>query len=429
MSLGIYNKALVHNSERFRPWLPRLPVELVEHIASALEYKDLLSIRLVCKDLYHKSQHAFGHSFFTVVRTDLSQKGLQFLQDLAEEEQFRHHVKTLLIKPKSSELGLGRDLHWRKLQTESLDASSYAIGILQDILVQKLVNCRSFYIFCNQMDDTKINATDFITHSDAVGIILTIVAQAGLAIKSLVVGTLAARGVGKVSPKGIGTLPGVGAGWINAKKLQPGVFHQPNFRIAWDHLQELILSVHLQNEAFDWTYELVSRATNLQTLSLGFYHGLHTHFDVDAFTERLILSPQRTRLRDLRLSKTVVSEAQLVKFLLHFRESLSILSFGIVRVQDGRNSWSSIFSQLADGLPHLESIAVTYISEGREASTQRVIFPTIWHDPSVSGSDGRKFEPIFRRPYRNKLRLFGVRYQGPEIKAALNILAKSVEFI
>jgi hypothetical protein len=426
MSLNTCNKAMALRPRVSVSCFSKLPVELVEQIISNLNPSDLTSVRLVCRDFHYKSQRFFGRTFFKIVQTDLSRKGLKALQDIAEKEDLRHHVETLVIKAKDSRLELGRGFYWHRLSPGKLDVSALAIGTLRNIVVERFVSCKSFHIYCAQAyDETTMDEKKSISHHDAISIFLQIIAEARLAIKSFVVGTFAARGTGAIAAGGIGVLPAVGSGWVNINKIEMDVFCQEKFRVAWAHLKELILSVELSNSEFNWAYELVTRATNLQILSLGFYNGA----DAGKFLDLLDSSPQILKLRDLRISRMTVKENKLLRLLRYFSGSLCALSIGCVSIQGEHCNWITILSQLAITLPHLESIAVTKLGELDETQFRFIMFPNIWRNPVVPGTRGRSFEPIFRRRYRNEQRLFGVRYEGTGITAALEMLTNSAEHI
>ena len=124
-----------------------------------------------------------------------------------------------------------------------------------------------------------------------------------------------------------------------------------------------------------------------------------------------------------------VTENGLLRLFRYFGGSLCALSLGHVNIYGEHCNWNTIFSQLTSTLPHLESIAVTWLGEFDGTHSRRVMFPSIWLNPVVPGTHGRSFEPIFRRPYHKERRLFGVRYKGAGIQAALEMLNLSVEHI
>lgn len=104
-----------------------LAVELIELIAGVLEPADLFSLRLVCKELNEKTFQYFSHTCLTTIRTDLSRKSLQELEELSEHEQLRHHVRTLLTKGPND---MGRGFSWDRHPSGHLLASQPGVQML-----------------------------------------------------------------------------------------------------------------------------------------------------------------------------------------------------------------------------------------------------------------------------------------------------------
>ncbi|KAL2009508.1 hypothetical protein VTN00DRAFT_5315 [Thermoascus crustaceus] len=86
-----------------------LSAELIEHIASFLEPRDLFSFRLVCRWFNSATFNYFGRTRFMTFKTNLSHESLRELQAIAENEQFRPHIRTLFIHG-VDELGQGFSL-------------------------------------------------------------------------------------------------------------------------------------------------------------------------------------------------------------------------------------------------------------------------------------------------------------------------------
>ena len=395
--------------------LPSLTTELIELIASALETTDLCSLRLVCKELNKKTTDCFGHTCLTAVRTDLSRKNFQKLEELSEWEHLRHHVRTLLIKDVRDELGqfrgLGGGFSLQRHPSGYLLAPLPGVQMLQDILLNRLPKCRSFHVYSEYASEESYES-EILTPSDAVGIILAIIAETSLPVKSFYVDFVSH-----------------GTGSFDARRLHMLQCRKPEFRTGWAHLQELSLEQSMKSDAFDWAMDLVLHATGLRMLSLNFqYNNSASFIDRLSFTERL------PGLRELRLSCANLTVEMISRFLLRFRDSLRALTFRHVYIDSG-GTWVSILHALRSDLPLLESICVDWVRElnPRESEVNpggyaSVIFPKLSGNPVVPGSPGQRFE-LREKKWRGEKRIIGVRYHGPEMNVALGILKSSAETI
>lgn len=378
-----------------------LAVELIEIIAIALEPADLCSLRLVCKELDKKIFHYFRRMCLATFQTDLSRKRLQELEALAADEERRHHVRTLLIKGPSE---FGQGFAWVRYRSGSRSLSAPPPGVqrLRNILLNKLVNCRSFRICCDQEEEGSYKS-DYPTASEAVAIILTMIAETGLPVKSFSVdfknGHRAA---------------------LQLRRLRDLQFSKPEFKTAWSHLQELSIAPTSTFDPLEWAVDLVTYAIGLQMLKL------NLRSDVDTwFIRNLSHTATLPKLQELKLSYSRVPAEVMSKLLLRFRGSLRVLSFQVVLIQSG-GTWVSVFKQLSSELPLLESFSVLHLKEFKPED--RIMFPALTDNPVVPGSQGRKFS-LIEREYRGQPRIFGVSYRGPAMNAALEMLGRSAENI
>lgn len=379
------------------PKLNILAIELIEKIASELEPVDLFSLRLVCKELNKKTLHAFGRSCLATIQTDLSRKSLQRLGELSEHEQLKHYVRTLLIKGPND---IGREFLWNRHPSGYLVPPLPAVQILRDILLNNLVNCRSFHIYRDH-EEEDVYESDCLTPSDVVGIILSIITETSLPVKSFIV-----------------DFRKWGTGEVDAKRLQILQYRSPEFRSAWAHLQELSLEQSMTLDTFDWTLDLVLSATSLQKLTLRF------EFDLSAeFIDRLSSSEIFPRLREFCLSSAYTTLEVISRLLLRVRNSLRKISFYQVSIVSG-GTWGTVFREISH-LPLLESINVNFLADYNQG---RVMFPAISDNPIVPKSQGRSFNFVYKK-HSGRPRIFGVSYRGPGIGLALEILEKSVEYV
>jgi hypothetical protein len=385
------------------------PVEVVELVAASLELTDLFSLRLVCSELNWKTLHYFGRTYFSALRTNLTSQSLQKLHDISEKKHFKDHVQTLLIEYKSRACGqriLGEGFYWPRNPSGYLQAPLPGAEKLRDILVNKLVHCKSFHI--HGSGGTDEYESDRLDPTDAVGIILAIIAETSLAVKSFSV-----------------DFNRHGTGWVDAKQLQMPLYHHPQFRKAWAHLEELRLQHTTRSDTFDWAMDLLSHAPSLRKLSLDFDYTFSASF----LSRSVSFAHISKGLQDLRLGHAHITVDLLSNLLLKSRDSLRALSFWRIYTEHG-STWVTVFRDLRDKLLHLESISLFGL--GGDGSSQirtpLVMFPTLHADLAVPGSQGRKFQLRYKK-WKGEQRVIGASYQGPGMDAALEILAKSVEYM
>ena len=234
------------------PKLPTLAIEIVEIITVLIDAADLRSLRLVCRELNDKTLRDFGLTNFATVQTDLSRKSLQRLQDISESEHLAVRVQYLHIKRKHDGK-LGRGFDWHRHTSGCLADGPNGANLLQDILSQKLLKCRSFHI--HSYDEYQPpHETDCLIPSDAVGIILSVVAKAGLALRAFTI---------QCSHDGNGRL--------DTPRLQIPLSQTPDFVAAWSHIEELVLNYAMTFDQEDWVIQLIASAPRLRKLSLRFY--------------------------------------------------------------------------------------------------------------------------------------------------------------
>ena len=162
-----------------------LPVEVIENVAYALDRTSLCTVRLACKAVYQMTLRHFGRSYFTVLQTDFSLNDLQRLWAISQTEHLKQHVQILLIKERQNNLGQG--FLWPHVEgnhlTPRVDTRlPQGVQVLRHIL-EKLTNFRSFQIhsFGGVKEYYK---SKYLMSSDAVHIVLGVVAETGMPVKS-----------------------------------------------------------------------------------------------------------------------------------------------------------------------------------------------------------------------------------------------------
>ena len=272
--------------------------------------------------------------------------------------------------------------------------------MLQDIL-RGMTKCKSFHIHSVGGIEEYYD-TEYLLPSDAVGIILSVIAETGLPIKSFFL-----------------DFRNQGSGRVDAKRLPMSLYQRPKFRNAWKTIEELRLEHSLTPENFDWVKDLVLHTTSLRKLSL--------HFDFDhttSFISKLLAFPHIFQgLQEFKLGCAHVTVTMLSSILIASRPNLLVLSFWHVYLQQG--TWVAVLEQLRGSLPHLESINVDWPKENSNEEIVHIQFPALEDNGVIPGPNGHKFELRYKK-WKGQKRVWGASYRGRlGMDKALDILAGS----
>ncbi|PMD16333.1 hypothetical protein NA56DRAFT_753194 [Hyaloscypha hepaticicola] len=422
-----------------------LPIELIEYIAAELDLVDLCLLRLACKNLSQKTLHYFGSTYFAYVLTDLSPISLQKLQQLSQHELIGHYVRTLLIKGPH---GVGRGFSWERSPSQSLIFPHTGVQTLQDALLA-LENCRSFYIYNDRSSPRKLYDHGCLRPSDIVAIVLYIIAETSLPVRSFMADFFA---FGETS--------------VEINRLHLADYQKLEFKNGWSQLQNLFLRQSTMCLYSDWVQNLIAAAPNLRCLSLDFgSEWMNTFFDKAASWEKL------PKLQELNISSVNFHNDSLFDVLFRFGDSLRILRLAHFSL-DMTRTWKSTFKLLRAKLLALETISVFRLSEWiwiernglRKPCRETVTFPGFLGVPSVSGLEqsspfwldgwkvfdyldhetcggcfpgipnhsrvlGQKYTKFIvtkdRSGPKKKEMVFGVSYSGANIGDVLDLLAES----
>ncbi|KAL8894758.1 MAG: hypothetical protein Q9207_008421 [Kuettlingeria erythrocarpa] len=398
--------------------LSTLAIEVVETITALLDPTDLRSLRLVCRALNEKTLRDFGLADFATVHTDLSRKSLQRLRDISESSHLAFYVQHLHIKYADDDGKLGRGLDWCRHPSGCLaeePPNSGGATLLRDILAQKLLQCRSFHI--HSYDEYQPpHETDCLIPSDAAGIILSIVAKAGLALRAFTI---------QSSHDGNGRL--------DTPRLQMPLSQTPEFVAAWSHIEELVLDYAMTVDQGAWVIHLIASAPRLRKLSLGIYEA------EISFTTLLASLHALNRLEELSLGSANVTVENFSTFLLNNCQTLRSLTLRHVSLANG-GTWATVLENMKGQIPHLQYLLLFHLKQ--ETDNRRVIFSKMTRYPVVPepedpGPDKRlRFdrrriesvsEPITLRYWGGGRRVAGVMYHGMGIDHVLRALADTVE--
>jgi len=343
-----------------------LPIELIEYIAAELDLVDLCLLRLACKNLSQKTLHYFGSTYFAYVLTDLSPISLQKLQQLSLHELLRHYVRTLLIKGPH---GVGRGFFWERSPSQSLIFPHNGVQTLQDALLA-LENCRSFYIYNDHSSPHKLYDRGCLMPSDIVAIVLYIIAETSLPVRSFMADFFAFRETS-----------------VEVNRLRLADYEKIEFKNGWSQLQELFLRQETMCLYSDWVDNLIAAAQNLRCLTLDFgSEWMNFFFDKAASWEKL------PKLQELNISSINFHKDTLFDFLFRLGDSLRILRLTHFSL-DMTRTWKSTFKLLRAKLLVLETISVFRLSEWiwiernglRKPCRETVTFPAFLGALNVSG--------------------------------------------
>ncbi|KAL8697537.1 MAG: hypothetical protein Q9201_007077 [Fulgogasparrea decipioides] len=396
--------------------LPFLAIEVIELIPTFTEPTDLRSLRLVCRDFNKKTLHHFGLTNFATIQSDFSRKSLQRLQKISELEHLSVYVQCLHIKH-LDQGKLGQEFSWSHHPSGSLADELNGADLLRDIFSQRLLKCRSFHIYALDEYEPR-QETDCIIPSDAVGLILSIVAKTDLALKPFTIHS-----------------NHDGNGRLDTPRLRITLILTPEFVKAWAHIRELALDYAITSDQFDWVLHLISLANRLRKLSLGFHHG------DSAFMERLSILQQLNMLEELSLRSASMTEDVMTTLLLKNRDTLHTLSLGHTTIGHG-GQWSKVLAKLKDRLPHLQHLLLLWLKQDANDASSRVSFSKMTRFPAVTKSeeygpndrlksDSHRIEsvqkPIKLRYWGGGNNIVGVEYHGLQIDPVLSAFADAVE--
>jgi hypothetical protein len=408
------------------PALDNLAVELLENIASHLEYaEDFRSLRLVSKYIKSAISLNFGRKFLTALKTDLSAYSLDGLEQLAEAPDLRKHVRSMAIfmshyqnlYPFCSQdwkISRGDGSAWVRHDAGYLLFPALPVDRLRNVLKHGFVNCRSFHVWPPGLGTpSHRESPEWIDNSDALAIILTIIAEAELPVESFSVSFR--LGFGET---------------MDISRLPPALYREPDLRVLWSCLRELSLELEIVETNHEWLQWLVQGATQLRKLSLCGRIGYAgedrtgTHFFDDLVASWTNMPP----LEEIHLKGAFVSSTGLKDFSSRVGSTLHTLSFELTCINSRGGDWKRIFMQMDKDLTHLENVSLMALSDQARV---RIHFPTLLQDVQAQKDDGVCW--ITARPglelYCNKrgqvCKVHGVKFQRSKSDMSLGSIAEA----
>ncbi|KAK4114720.1 hypothetical protein N656DRAFT_776899 [Canariomyces notabilis] len=132
--------------DRFNPQfgsrLPRMPSEVLIHIASFLLPSELGNVRLACKTLEHKLFNFFSHTFFHTKKCMVTTDSLQTLLAISKHPALSPCLRRVLISTERPFINTGYDLEEKhRMHLGVADHYSWmTTGALRDVLAEAFGN-------------------------------------------------------------------------------------------------------------------------------------------------------------------------------------------------------------------------------------------------------------------------------------------------
>lgn len=383
-------------------FFPTLPVELIEIIAEFLDSNGLLRLRLTCRELNEKTFNYVTHRLFSRIWTDFSEQSLARINALCQHP--RHYVQGLAIVL-HTEIGHGLDWNRHPWGPLSAPMDIEPLRRLRDNLFHSLINCRSFYVYCEYPEGQA--GFDRMTVTDALAVFFALVVEAKVPVSSfhLIYATKTSRTA------------------LDMRRLPKLLYRQPAFKMSWAGLQNLKLELYLTRESFGFVLELVLSASNLQTLALNL--GQHNLLACE-FMHELAESGTLSRLQEIDLFKTLVRARDLIKILSGTRKTLAGLALRHV-VLTGDDVWSSVFTELPSDYVVLRKVILQYLYT-MSPSKGPWYFPDLDKDPILSKTRGQCLRMEYAEKDDQRPSALGVNYDGSNASQLLRLLhATAVE--
>lgn len=393
-----------------------LAPEIIALIAKKyLEPHDLFSLRSTCHTLQRNTYYVFCQNFKTL-SSDLSLRSLQRLEEIAKPDMLKDHVECLIIKgPFVSTFGQG--FSWNRHASGNLIPPFPALPILQDLLLNKFSNCRSFRIRSGGEDEVgSTNRLTSLTPSDMITLLFHLLANTGIQLKSF--------GFGSALD------PYTGVASLNPQKLHlplngENISQKHGFLDSWSKLEDLTLRHAVEPETIAWATNLLVHTPNLKKLTLR----LNFTSSEELMSNFTSMAPAYSNLQELSLSSMRTSSESLLKLLSCCKNSLRILDLFFVVIPGGRGTWDSTFTEMASNLPVLESFSAAHLQGGKETELSGyLIYPKLEEDNIIPKSNGQKLELVYKKK-NGKKRTVGVKYQGQFVGQVLRRLAETTEYL
>lgn len=374
------------------------PVELVELIADFADSQSILNLRATSRDLHRKSFNHFARRFFSSIKTDLSEESLRRINAVSHHEELRPHVQGLAFMLQQNGVGSGLGTWARDPWGTTNPMEMEAVRRLRDNLVERLTNCRSFFIFCRYPEGRP--DLNRVTITDAVAVFFALVVDSQLPVSSfhLIYANRYSR-----------TL------MMDMRRLPKLLYRQPKFRTAWCKLQKLSLEQYLTLDNFGFLLELVLSAPNLKTLLLN----LGSHDLAAEFMHELAEAAPFSQLEELALFRTALRAADLDLLLDSIRSTVKTLTLYHVSLPPEDN-WTTVLQGLSREFVSLNSISLYYLWSSASAK-ELLSFPDLNKAKTFCESPEQRLHMFYSENSKVPA-VLGVEYCGPNMSQVMGLL-------
>lgn len=405
----------------------RLPPELVELVAIHSDCSSNCSLRETCRWISQCTFQFFTSSCLpiTTVNTDLSSASLRKFQTLSNTPELAPRVKKIVFhSPKGKDFA--HDIDWKRKspdQDELLPLEYYVdrrhdlrVGDLYlDInqhqiqqwrgMLGRLKNCTDFEIH-HGYSENSYKTDEFLEPIDAIMLVFSMIMDTGLTMRSFCLSCSPKNPESDTFRRGIN----------NCRATYRSNFTMRyEFYRVWAKLESFTVKEGVLGQ-HDWDYlqELLRRTPRLQTLDVDFSWSKKSCF----FLEPASFKSDRFHLKSLYLSQmTAANSHDIIEVLEPHRQSLQNITIrGLSLQADG---YRNFIKALSRGFPALKEVSFKRIHNGGHFG---IAAPG---NPLMDLSDGLSFKI---EECQGCMDIAGVSYSGPNMKAALEMIAANIEF-
>lgn len=392
--------------------LLQFPNEISTAILSYLGNDDLNSARLVSHTVSLLVLPIYLRRNFTQVVTTLSKRDVERLETIASSEACRNAVCELQLNPWTDRFG--RDLAWPRDSAGQLQQDGLNVQRLRKILVDSFPNCTKLEIVADdgQPWPNYWQSEEYLTLPDVINQVFLAVASPTPRIQSISLSLSPRR------PK------------YCLEAVSPLTYESELFWQGWSRLRALRLNSESIRSARgrDLAQSLIANASHLKKLEL---RNCLRDSPLDGgfpLCDSLIAAKTLPKLSHLAIRGAYVpSSEMLVSLLQRFRESLEFLSLDWVTLH---GDWKDVCRVMRGQFPGLRCFILAYPrtdSDGSGWGSLQAMCPL---RTTVVEANRARFS--FIESHDRSLRRFfcvsGVRYAGPDVDGALELIEKALYF-
>lgn len=388
--------------------LPRFPTEILASILLYLDPTDLQSARLLCNRVSQVIFPIFLKCCFTKIKTNFSKSSIERLEAIALFKEYQNAILELEISGPWA-LRFGKGLGWPRDSTGMLQEGPN-VQRIRKLLTIAFPNCTKLCIVADEARrwPDYWQSEEYLTLADVIGQVFITIASPPHKLTSLAL---------KLVPR---------SPEYCLEAVSPSTYKSDLFWTAWTKLKTLRLDMEadFKNRGLQLALSLITRANSLEKLALEscLYEiepGVTPFYDLLITTD---IMPKLSRLviRDATFS----SSESLVVLLKRFHAALELLSLSNVRL---RGDWRDVCRLMKQQFPKLRCILLEWpgSANGDENYLKQLMCPLRTMVPDDIKRDF-SFIEFHSRHLTRRYCVSGVRYSGPNVDSALELIQKSI---